>query len=260
MSNSDIRKIAAFTPIAWAFIVFLYTPLLSLVIFSFNTGRSVTVWQGFSIEWYQRLLANDSLLQALQNSLLIALVSAGIGTVLSLFAAIAFVRGPDFKGKQRIFGFLSLPLMVPEIVTAVATLSFFSFLDLKLGLLNIIIAHTVFCIPFSFMPILGRITGLNDELEQAASDLYAKPVQVFILITVPLLLPGIIAGFMMAFVVSMDDFIITLMISQAGSTTLPVYIYSMVKVGLTPEVNAVSSVVLLFSVMMVLLSRFIQKK
>lgn len=260
MSSSDIRKIGFFTPIAWAFIIFLYMPLVSLVIFSFNTGRSITVWQGFSFEWYARLLENQSLLDALRNSLIIALVAAGVGTVLSLFAAIAFVRGPHFPGKERVFSFLSLPLMVPEIVTAVATLSFFSLLELRLGLLNIIIAHTVFCIPFSFMPILGRITGLNDELEQAASDLYATPVRVFRLVTVPLLMPGIIAGFMMAFVVSMDDFIITLMISQAGSTTLPVYIYSMVKVGLTPEVNAVSSVVLLFSVVLVLVSRFIQKK
>jgi spermidine/putrescine transport system permease protein len=141
--------------------------------------------------------------------------------------------------------------MVPEIVTAVAMLIFFAAIGINWGLGNVIIAHVTFCIPFAFMPIRARLEGMDTSMEQASRDLYASEWETFRFITVPQLMPGIIAGAMLAFVISMDDFIITLMVSGAGSTTLPVYIYSMIRRGLTPEINAVSTLLLLFSITIV---------
>tara|TARA_X000001036_G_C20310456_1_gene656226 strand:- start:239 stop:697 length:459 start_codon:yes stop_codon:yes gene_type:complete len=141
--------------------------------------------------------------------------------------------------------------MVPEIVTAVATLIFFATLGINLGLINVIIAHTVFCIPFAYMPIKAALETMDPNLEIASRDLYSDRVAAFRYITLPLLMPGILSGFMLAFVISIDDFIITLMVAGGGSTTLPVYIYSMVKMGVTPEVNAISSLLLAFSIFIV---------
>ena len=144
-----------------------------------------------------------------------------------------------------------MSLMVPEIVTAVAVLIFFASIGLNWGLGNVIIAHITFCIPFAFMPIRARLEGMDTTLEQAARDLYASEWEAFRYVTVPLLMPGILAGAMLSFVISMDDFIITLMVGGAGSTTLPVYIYSMIRRGLTPEINAVSTLLLLVSIAIV---------
>jgi spermidine/putrescine transport system permease protein len=150
--------------------------------------------------------------------------------------------------------------MVPEIVTAVATLIFFATLGINLGLINVIIAHTVFCIPFAYMPIKAALEAMDPNLELAARDLYSDKNSAFRYITLPLLTPGILSGFMLAFVISVDDFIITLMVAGGGSTTLPVYIYSMVKMGVTPEVNAVSSLLLAFSIIFVTGYWFLNKK
>jgi spermidine/putrescine transport system permease protein len=153
-----------------------------------------------------------------------------------------------------------MPLIVPEIVTAVATLSFFSAVALKLGLGRVVIAHTVFCIPFAFLPIRARLQGMDDTLEQAAQDLYADEWQAFRHVTLPLLMPGILSGAMLAFIISIDDFIITLMVAQAGSTTLPLYIYGMVRMGITPEINAVSTIMLAVSILFVSLSYYIGQR
>ena len=157
----------------------------------------------------------------------------------------------EFKGRSAALGLISLPLVVPEIATAVATLSFFAVIGFQLGLLSIIVAHTVFCIPFAFLPIRARLEGMNDSLEQAAGDLYANDWQTFRYITLPLLMPGMVAGAMLSFIISIDDFIITLMVSGAGATTLPLYIYGMIRQGITPEVNVISTVMLAISVVFI---------
>ena len=149
---------------------------------------------------------------------------------------------------------IMLPLMIPEIVTAIATLSFFSAIGLSLGIGNIVIAHAVFCIPFAFLPVRARLAGMDETLEQAARDLYASDWQVFRRVTLPLLMPGVLSGAMLAFIISIDDFIITLMVAEAGTTTLPLYIYGMVRIGISPEVNAVSTILLAVSVLFVALS------
>lgn len=255
-----IRHFPGFGPLTWAFFIYLYAPIFVLLIFSFNDSRSATVWSGFSMRWYLTALANDNIQRAALNSLIIATTATVIATVLATLAALVMARGGPFRGKSGVYGVLMLPLMVPEIVTAVATLIFFSAIGLSLGLGNIIIAHTVFCIPFAFLPIRARLQGMDTTLEQAANDLYADRWQTFRHVTLPLLMPGVLAGVMLSFIISIDDFIITLMVAQAGSTTLPLYIYGMVRIGITPEVNAVSTVLLAISVVFVSASYLIGRR
>jgi spermidine/putrescine transport system permease protein len=234
-----------------AFLIFLYMPIVVLIFYSFNDNRMVMNWSGFSIDWYIKAFNNVAIQDAVLNSLIVAFFATVISTAIATIGALVLARGGNFRGKTVSLGLITLPLMVPEIVTAVAMLIFFAAIGINWGLGNVIIAHVTFCIPFAFMPIRARLEGMDTSMEQASRDLYASEWETFRFITVPQLMPGIIAGAMLAFVISMDDFIITLMVSGAGSTTLPVYIYSMIRRGLTPEINAVSTLLLLFSVAIV---------
>jgi spermidine/putrescine transport system permease protein len=222
-----------------------------LIAYSFNANRMVLIWNGFSLEWYAKAFSNEAIQDAVINSLIVATVATAFATAIATIGALVLARGGSFKGKTMSLGLITLPLMVPEIVTAVAMLIFFAAIGMNWGLGNVIIAHITFCIPFAFMPIRARLEGMDTTQEQAARDLYATEWETFRYVTVPQLMPGIVAGSMLSFVISMDDFIITLMVGGAGSTTLPVYIYSMIRRGVTPEVNAVSSLLLLFSVAIV---------
>jgi spermidine/putrescine transport system permease protein len=247
---------------AWTivFFVFLYLPIVVLIFYSFNANRMVMNWGGFGFDWYLKAFQNEDIHKAVWNSLIVAIVSTIFATAIATIGALVLARGGNFRGKTLSLGLITLPLMVPEIVTAVAVLIFFSAIGMNLGLGNVIIAHITFCIPFAFMPIRARLEGMDTSLEQAARDLYASEWETFRYVTVPLLMPGIVAGAMLAFVISMDDFIITLMVGGAGSTTLPVYIYSMIRRGLTPEINAVSTMLLLVSVAIVTAYWVISKK
>jgi spermidine/putrescine transport system permease protein len=234
-----------------AFLVFLYMPIAVLIFYSFNDNRMVMNWGGFSFDWYIKAFGNTAIQDAVLNSLIVAFFATIISTTIATIGALVLARSGNFRGKTMSLGLITLPLMVPEIVTAVAMLIFFAAIGMNWGLGNVIIAHVTFCIPFAFMPIRARLEGMDTSLEQASRDLYASEWETFRFITVPQLMPGIVAGAMLAFVISMDDFIITLMVSGAGSTTLPVYIYSMIRRGLTPEINAVSTLLLLFSIAIV---------
>ena len=242
------------------FFGFLYLPIAVLIFYSFNESRLALVWGGFSLDWYVKAVNNDGIRSAALNSLIIATVSTAVATAIATLSALVLARGGEFRGKTVSFGLISLPLMVPEIVTAVAVLIFFSNLNLNLGLGNVIIAHTTFCIPFAYMPIRARLEGMDTTLEQAALDLYASDWEAFRHVTAPLLMPGIMSGAMLSFVISLDDFIITLMVAGAGSTTLPVYIYSMIRQGLTPEIDAVSTILLAVSVVLVSLYWVVSRK
>jgi spermidine/putrescine transport system permease protein len=238
----------------------LYAPLVALVIFSFNANRTVTLWTGFSLEWYRKAFANDQIQSAVWNSIIVGVIATLASTMIATLAALVMVRGKSFRTKGLVTRTLMLPLIIPEIVTAIATLIFFAAIGLKLGLGNIIIAHIVFCIPFAYLPIQARLQSMDGTLEQAARDLYASPWQAFRRVTLPLLMPGIISGALLAFVTSFDDFIITLMVAPAGATTLPIYIYGMVRLGITPEVNAVSTVILAVSIIIVLIASLIGRR
>ena len=247
---------------AWTvfFFIFLYLPIVVLVFYSFNSHRMVMTWGGFGIDWYLKAFQNEDIQKAVWNSLIVATVSTVFATAIATIGALVLARGGEFRGKTISLGLITLPLMVPEIVTAVAVLIFFSAIGMNWGLVNVIIAHITFCIPFAFMPIRARLEGMDTSMEQAARDLYASEWETFRYVTVPLLMPGIVAGAMLAFVISMDDFIITLMVGGAGSTTLPVYIYSMIRRGLTPEINAVCTVLLFFSIAIVTAYWVVSKK
>ncbi len=249
---------------SWLVFLYLYLPLVVLVVFSFNSNRTVTIWENFSLEWYRRAFANESIQDALLNTLIIGVIATILSTIVATLTALMMVRGKTFRAKGAVSGTLMLPLIIPEIVTAVATLIFFVSIErrfgLNLGLLKLIIAHTVFCIPFAYLPIQARLQSMDVTLEQAARDLYANPWQAFRRVTLPLLLPGIISGALLAFVVSVDDFIISQLVSAAGTTTLPVYIYGMVRTGITPEVNAVSTVILAVSIVIVLVASLIGRR
>ncbi len=238
-------------PSAWFFFIFLYLPIFVVIFYSFNASRLSTIWEGFSLEWYSVAWNSRGIQKAIVNSLIIAGVVAPVATTIATLAALVMVRGVNFRGQIWLNALITLPLMIPEIVTAIATLAFFSFLSLQLGLLNVIIAHTVFCIPFAFMPIRAALEAMDPSLELVAQDLYANEWQAFKKITFPLLFPGILSGLMLAFVISLDDFVITLMVASAGATTLPVYIFSMLRFGVTPEVNAVSTMLLSVSIIFV---------
>ncbi len=258
--SKDIRSLPGFSWFTLSFFIYLYLPLMILVFFSFNSSSSATVWEGFSIDWYFKAFANDDIQRATKNSLIIAVVSTFFATIFATMAALALSRNRKIKHKPMFMGLIILPLMVPEIVTAVATLTFFSTIGLSLGIGNIIIAHTVFCIPFAYMPIRARLQSMDKNLEVAAQDLYANKWETLRLITLPILVPGIFSGAMLAFIISIDDFIITLMVAEAGSNTLPIYIYGLVRKGITPEINAISTILLIISIMFVTLSYWIGKK
>jgi spermidine/putrescine transport system permease protein len=232
-------------------LVFLYAPLLVLVIYAFNSNRLVTVWTGFSLNWFAVVANNQDIRRAAFNSIIIALVATVASTLIATAGALALERGNLRRGRSLVTAMIALPLIVPEIIVAIMTLIFFSLLGMHNGLLNLMIAHTVFCIPFALLPVQARLRDMDGVLEEAARDLYASEWRLFRRITFPLLAPAIFAGALMAFVVSLDDFLISLMVSGAGSTTLPVYVYGMMRLGVTPEVNAISTILLVVSLIFV---------
>jgi spermidine/putrescine transport system permease protein len=241
------------------FFVYLYGPIAVLIGFSFNDNRIAQVWTEFSTKWYVKAFSNDAIQNSIINSLIVASVATIASTLFATMAALVLSRG-HFRGATLSLGIISLPLLVPEIATAVATLTFFAAIKLPLGLMSIIIAHIVFCIPFAFMPIRARLAGMDDTLQEAGRDLYANDIKVLWHIVLPQLKPGIFAGGILAFIISIDDFIISLMVAGAGATTLPLYIYSMIRLGVSPEINAVSTVLFLVSLTLVGIYWFISKQ
>lgn len=227
--------------IAFAALAFLYVPIFVLVILSFNASDITTIWSGFSTRWYASALDNDDMLQALLNSMIVATFATTLAVIMSTAAVLGI---PAVAWRRAAESLVGLPLLVPEIVSAVALLVLFVLSGFRLGLVTIILAHTVFCIPFAYYPIRSRLAGLDPVLLEAGSDLYAQPWQRFWRIEMPLLAPGILAGALLAFISSLGDFVVTYFVSGPGSTTLPVYIYGLIRVGVTPEVNALSALLL----------------
>ena len=243
-------------------LVLLYAPLLIVMIYSFNATESITRWGGFSLVWYQEVFTGSESAKfktAAWNSLIIAVCAATTATIIATLASLAMLRGGAFRGRPASFALINLPLMVPEIVTAVATLIFFSTIGFQRGLLTILLAHIVFCIPFAYLPIAARLEGIEGHFEQAAMDLYASRWDAFRLILMPLMMPGIIAGFLLAFIISLDDFIITNFVKGAGVETLPTAIFGAVKQGIKPNIMAISSLMLLVSVVFVTASYLVSK-
>ena len=249
---------------------FLYVPILVLIVFSFNETRSVARWNGFSLEWYQRLFDNEALLRAARNSLLIALVSTLAATAMGTLTALGMDRY-HFRLRNSFDAILYLPIVIPEIVMGISLLLFFNLalfpllqaltqVQPTLGLPTITIGHIAFNIPFVYVIVRARLVGFDRTLEQAAQDLGANEWRTFWRITFPLLLPGILGGALLAFTLSLDDFLVTVFTAGTASPTLPLYVYSLVRRGVTPEINALSTVLLAASMGLVVLSLTLQRR
>jgi spermidine/putrescine transport system permease protein len=259
-----IKRQPGFTTIAMICFAMLYLPIVTLVVYAFNDNNSVAVWTGFSFRWFERAWNNEIVVEASLRSLRIAVVAATVATVVATMAAIATTRVTrSYRGLTFKYAFINQPLMVPEIVTAVALLIFFSRIKVATGysgLGYLMLAHTAFCIPFAYLPIRARLESMDRTLEMAAADLYATPWQAFRRITLPLLWPGILAGFMLAFVISLDDVVITEFVKSGGQDTLPTYMLGQLRRVVTPEMNAISTVFLLLSIAIVTVFFFISRR
>lgn len=257
--TNPLRRFHGTGTMTLIFFLFLYIPIFVLFILSFNAGSTATIWKGFSLAWYARVADNPDIIRSAQNSLIVATAATVFSTLLATLAALGMDRA-RFTGTSAIAGVIALPLIVPEIVTAVASLIFFVGIGLKLGLGTVILAHTVFCIPFAYLPIKARLEGTPVAYREAAADLYADEWHTFRRITLPLLWPGILSGAMLAFITSLDDFVTTFFVAGPGSSTLPLYIFTSVRIGISPEVNAISAIMLGISIVFVAASMFIGRK
>ena len=242
-----------------AILAFLYLPLFILTLYSFNDSRINAVWAGFTLKWYASLLSNDRVLEALTNSLLIASITTVVTTIMGTFAAIALHRY-QYRSKTVLNSLLYLPILIPEIVMGLSLLILFSQLGLSLGKPTLIVAHITFCLSFVIITVGARLEGSRQDIEEAASGLYATPLQTFRYVTLPMIAPGIIAGALMAFTLSIDDFVISFFVAGPDSTTLPLYIYAMVKRGISPQINALSTCMMLVTVSLVVVSQLLQMK
>lgn len=239
--------------------IFLYFPIVALMAFSFNNSRRNITWKGFTFKYYVKAFYNESLFDAFVNSLIVASISTVVSTVLGAMLGLALYRF-KFPAKNAFDGWIHLPIIIPEICMGVAMLAFFSRLNIPLGLVTITVSHIAFSLPFVAVVVRARMAGFDHSLEEAARDLGANQWQTFVDVTLPYMMPGIVAGALLALTLSLDDFVITFFTSGPGSTTLPIKIFSMVRFSVTPEVNAASTVLIvitltLTAVMMIIQSR-----
>jgi len=231
--------------------LFLYAPIAVVIFFSFNSANSTQNFAGFSGRWYATLLRDQTVLDAFYNSLKVGIVATAIATVIGTLAALALSRH-EFRGKTFADGAIYAATVMPEIVVGVSLLVFFVAVGMGLGITTIVIAHVAFTISFVTIVVRARLAGMDRSVEEAAQDLGASPVGTFFRVTLPLILPGVMAGALLAFTLSFDDFVITFFVSGVGSSTLPLKIYSMLKFGVTPVINALSTVVVLTTLFIIL--------
>ena len=229
---------------------FLYIPIILLMVFSFNEAKITTRWSSFSLRWYQVLFENDAIINAALISLRIAVISATVATIVGVLAGIALVRFGKFKGKTFFSGLMVAPMVMPEVITGLSLLLFFVALEELVGwpdgrgMTTIALAHITFCIAFVAVIVQSRLQGMNEDLEEAAMDLGGRPLRVLIDITLPLIAPAMISGWLLSFTMSLDDVILASFVSGPGSTTLPLVIFSKVKLGVSPDINALATIII----------------
>jgi spermidine/putrescine transport system permease protein len=248
-----------FNSYAVLFYLFLYAPIILLIVYSFNTSRFPTYWTGFTLEWYQ-VLFNDHLIgSALKNTLIVSITSTIIATIIGTMVAVGIERY-RFRTKPAVDALLLMPIIIPDIAMAIMLLVFFVLINMDLGLNTIIISHIAFNISFVAIIVRARMASIGPDLEEAANDLYANEWKAFWRVTFPLLIPGILGGALFAFTLSLDDYVITNFVSGPGSTTLPIRIIGMTRRNITPEINALSTMMLLAAMLLVPLSLWLQRR
>ena len=233
--------------------IFLYIPIFGVILFSFNTSEMNIVFEGFTLKWYGSFYQNRTLMESLYNTLIIAVVSTVISVIIGTIGAVGMSRY-NFKGKRLVDMLLYVPIVIPEIVLGVAMMSVFSMCNMPMGLFTMILGHITFCIPFVVISVRARIAGFDKNLEEAAIDLGANHLKTFMRVTLPLIMPGVISGATLSLSLSLDDVVISFFCSGPGSTTIPLKILEMVKHGVSPEVNALSTIITLVIVVFISLN------
>lgn len=238
---------------------YIYLPILVLVIFSFNTQKLNVRWEGFTLHWYGELFRDANILLAARNSLIIATISTLVSTVIGTLAALSLQRY-SFRGKTLSEATMYIPVIIPEVVMGIALLAFFALVGIRLGLLTITLAHIAFNIPFVTLVVRARLHGFDRAIEEAAMDLGANELTTFWRVTLPTIMPGVLAGALLAFTLSLDDYVITYFTAGPGSTTLPLRVFSMVRFAVTPEVNALSTIWILTVFAILLMGQAAQRR
>jgi spermidine/putrescine transport system permease protein len=257
---TDLWRFPGARATAYGVLVYLYLPIIVLVVLSFSAGdSSLARWEGFSTRWYGTIAQDGDMMRAVRNSLTTACIATTTGTLIATMAALGTSR-TRFRGQGMVEALLGLPLIVPDIVAAIAILLFFVLVGIELGLLSLVLAHSVFAIPIAYLPIRARLEGLDPALAEAAADLYANRWASFRRIILPLIWPGIVSGAMLAFIGSLGDVVVSYFVSGPGSTTLPVYVFSMVRMGVTPAVNAISTLLIAASVIPLIVSYLLGRR
>ncbi len=252
---------------AWVVYAFFYLPIFVLVVFSFNASARVGIWGGISPKWYGEVLGNAEVLDALKNSLIVSGISTVVATVIGTAAALAIDRY-RFRGRRGLDGMLYLPIIIPDVTMAVMMLLFFARVfdivelvgpRLQLGITTIVISHVAFNIAFVAVVVRARLGQIDKSLEEAARDLYAGAWQTFRRVTLPLIMPGVLGGALLALTLSLDDVVVTSFVAGPGSTTLPIYVFGLIRRGVSPQINAISSLMLIASIVLVGLSLLLQR-
>ena len=239
---------------------FLYLPILLLVIYSFNESKLVTVWAGFSTKWYGELLRNEAMLDAAWVTLRVAFVTACLATVLGTMAAYVLVRAARFPGRTLFSGMIYAPLVMPEVITGLSLLLLFIALDVDRGMVTVVLAHTTFAMCFVAVVVSSRLVSFDRSLEEAALDLGCSPLDAFLSVTLPVIAPSVIAGWLLAFTLSLDDLVIASFTTGPGATTLPIKIYSAVRLGVSPEINALSTILIGLVAIGVIIASLLEKR
>ena len=252
-------RLPGFRVLSVATLVFLYGPIAVLIVFSFNAAKVAVSWEGFTLQWYASLASNSTLWTATHNSLVVGIISTFGALLLGLVAAVCLEQR-TFRGKGLVDGMIMLPLIIPEIMMGVSLMLFFVTVQWPLGLSTVIIGHMLFNIPLVTLIIRARLRKLDPALEEAAQDLGATPWQAFRRITFPQLQPALWGAALMSFTVSLDDFVVTFFTAGPGSTTLPLKVFSMMRTGVTPEINALSALLVMVSMCFIGLSLLVQRK
>lgn len=259
MNYYNMNKKNSFSNVVLAFVIlFLFLPLITVIIFSFNSTKGQN-FTSFSLIWYEKLFFNSGdLWQSILKSLIVALASAFSSTLIGLLAAIGISRN-KFKGQKYIEAVTYLPLVIPEVVVGIATLIFFAAIKLRLGLFTIYLAHTTFCLPFAYLLLKDSIDSLDASILEASRDLGATEIETLLIVLIPSIIPSIISSLLLTATISLEDFVITFFVSGPGSTTLPLYVYSMIRYGVSPVINALTFlIVLVVLVITILLRRFLK--
>lgn len=259
----DVKRQSGFGMMAVFCLLMLYGPIFVLITYAFNDNTLVMVWKGFTWRWFGVAINDPEIRDAALLSLKVAAIASVTATVFATMAALATTRVQAFRGLPIVYAIVNQPLMVPEIVTAIATMVFFAWIRTTTdyyGVVYLVVSHIVFCIPFAYMPLRARLEDMDLTYENAAADLYATPWKVFRRVTFPLMVPGIIGALMLSFVISMDDVVITVHVSGPGEETLPLYLIGQLHRGVTPEINAMSTLFLLASLILVTIFFIVTRK